>query len=44
MATVWVALAAEAIVFLGAAGVLASWVRRSNDAADPIIEPAGQVA
>ncbi|TWF95839.1 hypothetical protein [Saccharopolyspora dendranthemae] len=44
MATVWVALAAEAIVLMGAAGALASWARRSNDAPDPIIEPAGQVA
>ncbi|MEB3366323.1 hypothetical protein [Saccharopolyspora mangrovi] len=44
MATVWVALAAEAIVFLAAAGALTSWIRRSDDASDQVIEPAGQIA
>jgi hypothetical protein len=44
VATVWVALAAEAIVLLGAAGALTSWVRRSDETPDQVIEPAGQIA
>ncbi|WP_281248779.1 hypothetical protein [Saccharopolyspora flava] len=44
MATVWVALAAEAIVLLAAAGALTSWVRRSDEVPGQGIEPAGQSA
>ncbi|MDI2028012.1 hypothetical protein QFW96_05300 [Saccharopolyspora sp. TS4A08] len=44
MATVWVALAAEAIVLLAAAGALTSWVRRPSEVSGQVVEPAGQTA
>ncbi|WP_267898783.1 hypothetical protein [Saccharopolyspora rhizosphaerae] len=44
MATVWVALTAEAVVLLAAAGALTSWVRRSDERPEQVVEPTGQIA
>ncbi|MFC7340404.1 hypothetical protein [Saccharopolyspora griseoalba] len=42
MATVWVALVAEAAVLATAAGALTSWIRRSETTSrDRVVEPAG---
>ncbi|GAA2352687.1 hypothetical protein GCM10009854_33360 [Saccharopolyspora halophila] len=42
MATVWVALLAEAAVLVAVAGALTSWIRRSEPAGhDRIIESTG---
>ncbi|MGW1678384.1 hypothetical protein [Saccharopolyspora sp. NPDC002376] len=44
MTTVWVALAAEAVVLLAVAGAMVRWVNRSQSGApDQAIEPVGPV-
>ncbi|MDA3628772.1 hypothetical protein [Saccharopolyspora oryzae] len=45
MTTVWVALAAEAVVLLAVAGAMVRWVSRPQAGApDQAIEPVGPVA
>ncbi|MER6992294.1 hypothetical protein ABT337_22445 [Saccharopolyspora hirsuta] len=45
MTTVWVALAAEAVVLLAVAGAMVKWVNRPQPGTpDQAIEPVGPVA
>ncbi|MCI2417259.1 hypothetical protein MOQ72_07475 [Saccharopolyspora sp. K220] len=45
MTTVWVALAAEAVVLLAVAGALTKWAqRRQPGTPDQVIEPIGPAA
>ncbi|SEG10464.1 hypothetical protein SAMN02982929_01508 [Saccharopolyspora kobensis] len=45
MATVWVALVAEAVVLLAVAGAMVKWVNKAQSGTpDQAIEPVGPVA